>query len=78
MDSRVILVKQLKDKNPGMRCYAAEELGHVGDVSVVPYLIKLLEDDHQEVRSSVARALGEINHQSALAALIKALSDPVG
>ena len=72
------LVEKLKDENPGGRCYAAEELGHIGDVSAIPYLIELLEDDHQEVRSSVARALGEIGHQSALTALLKSLSDPVG
>ena len=61
----MILVEKLKDENPGGRCYAAEELGHIGDVSAIPYLIELLGDDHQEVRSSVARALGEIGHQSA-------------
>ncbi len=73
-----MLVEQLKNKHPGVRCYAAEELGHIGDISVVPDLVELLQDDHQEVRASVARALGEINHQSALTALVGTLSDPVG
>jgi HEAT repeat protein len=73
------LVKTLKkDKDPNMRYYAAESLGHYGPAAVpaVPDLIAALKDDNKMVRMGVAYALGEIGLSDAVPALEEATKDP--
>ena len=73
------LVKILKqDKDPNMRYYAAESLGHFGPGgrSAVPDLIAALKDENQTVRMGVAYALGEIGSADAVPALQEATKDP--
>ena len=41
------LIKSLKDSEWGVRMYAAESLGKVGNRSHVPKLILILEDEHE-------------------------------
>jgi HEAT repeat protein len=73
------LVKILKeDKDPNMRYYAAESLGHYGPEaqSAVPDLIEALKDESAMVRMGVAYALGEIGSPDAAPALQAATKDP--
>jgi HEAT repeat protein len=73
------LVKILKqDKDPNMRYYAAESLGHFGPEarSAVPDLIAALKDENKMVRMGVAYALGEIGSNDAVPALQAVTKDP--
>ena len=73
------LVKTLKDKDPNMRYWAAESLGHFGAEarSAVPDLVEALKDEDKMVRMGVAYALAEIGRAAAEAvpALKDALKD---
>ena len=73
------LVKTLKEKDPNMRYWAAESLGHFGAEarSAVPDLIEALKDEDKMVRMGVAYALAEIGPAAADAvpALKGALKD---
>jgi HEAT repeat protein len=73
------LVKILKEnKDPNMRYYAAESLGHFGAEArvAVPDLVAALKDDNKMVRMGVAYALGEIGSADAVPALQEATKDP--
>ncbi|MBD0392965.1 MAG: HEAT repeat domain-containing protein [Microcoleus sp. C1-bin4] len=50
----------LEDARPAVRAKAAEALGKIGDVAIVPILVKALKDTSPEVRSSVIQALGQL------------------
>jgi HEAT repeats len=65
------LVKTLEDKDPKMRYYAAESLGHFGAEArpAVPALIAALKDEDKTVRMGAAYALAEIGPAAADAAL---------
>jgi HEAT repeat protein len=75
------LVKTLKgDKDPNMRYWAAESLGHFGREAkpAVPDLAEALKDQDKMVRMGAAYALAEIGPDAsdALAPLQVALQDP--
>jgi HEAT repeat protein len=61
------LLKTLKDKDPKMRYWAAESLGHFGPgaYSAVPELIVALKDEDKTVRQGVAYALAEMGSAAA-------------
>jgi HEAT repeat protein len=73
------LVKTLKDKDPNMRYWAAESLGHLGHVAkpAIPALIEVLKDEDKNVRMGTAYALAELgpDAKEALPALQEALRD---
>ena len=74
------LTTALKDKDPNMRYWAAESLGHYGPEarSAVPDLIQTLQDQDKMVRMGAAYALAEIGPAAAEArpALQEAAKDP--
>src|SRR5262249_51796825 len=73
------LVKTLReDKDPNMRYWAAESLGHYGAEAqpAVPDLIAALKDEDKMVRMGAAYALGEIKSPDAIPALQEATKDP--
>ncbi|MEG4294956.1 HEAT repeat domain-containing protein [Microcoleus sp. C2C3] len=54
------LYTALEDARPAVRAKAAEALGKMGDVAMVPILVKALKDTSPKVRSSVVEALGQL------------------
>jgi HEAT repeat protein len=74
------LVQTLKDKDPNMRYWAAESLGHFGAEArtAVPDLVGALADEDKMVRMGAGYALAEIGPAAADAvpALKEALKDP--
>lgn len=72
------LVKTLKDKDPNMRYWAAESLGHLGAEArpAVPNLIEALKDENKMVRMGAAYAIAEIGSVEAELALTDTLKDP--
>jgi HEAT repeat protein len=74
------LMATLKDKDPKMRYWAAESLGHYGPEAhkAVPELIETLKDEDKMVRMGAAYALGEFGPNAAQAktALEAAAKDP--
>jgi HEAT repeat protein len=74
------LTKTLKDKDPNMRYWAAETLGHHGRKAreAVPALADALKDEEAMVRMGAAYALAEIgpDARSTMPALQQALKDP--
>ncbi len=50
----------LEDARPAVRAKAAEAVGKMGDVAMVPILVKALKDTSPEVRSSVIQALKQL------------------
>jgi HEAT repeat protein len=75
-----ILMNSLKDKDPNMRYWAAESLGHFGREakSAVPALVEALKDEDKMVRMGAAYALAEIGLEAkdALLPLREATKDP--
>ncbi len=67
------LAVQLKDKDPGMRLSAIDELGQMESPQAVDLLIGMLVDTDQGVRAAAALALGQMNSAKASDALIKLL-----
>jgi HEAT repeat protein len=74
------LLGKLKDNDPGIRYWAARELGHRGAQAkdTVPALTEALKDKDSNVRLGGAYALGEIgaDAKAAIPALQRALKDP--
>ena len=74
-----VLDKLLKDSDPGMRCWAAEELGKYGAQSkdYVPDLIQALKDRDKTVRVGAAYGLAGVgpDAKAAVPALKEALKD---
>ena len=54
------LVKALKDQEWGVRMYAAESLGKVGNQSHVPKLILILKDEHEWPRGVARLSIKEL------------------
>ena len=75
------LLGKLKDNDPGIRYWAARELGHRGAQAkdAVPALTEILKDKDGNVRMGGAYALGEIGEdaKAAIPALQRVLKDPV-
>jgi HEAT repeat protein len=61
------LVKSLKDKDPNVRYWAVESLGHYGPEAhvAIPDLIGALKDDQKMVRMGAAYALAEMGPAAA-------------
>jgi vesicle coat complex subunit len=74
------LTKSLMDKDPNMRYWAAESLGHFGRKAkaAVPALVEALHDEDTNVRMGAAYALAEIavEAKDALPPLRQATKDP--
>jgi HEAT repeat protein len=74
------LLGKLKDNDPGVRYWAARELGHRGAQAkeAVPALTEALKDQDKNVRMGGAYALGEVgpDAKAAIPALQRALKDP--
>jgi HEAT repeat protein len=74
------LVKSLKDKDPNVRYWAAESLGHFGPEAhvAIPDLINALMDEDKTVRIGAAYALAEMGPPAveALSTLQEAARDP--
>jgi HEAT repeat protein len=74
------LLGKLKDNDPGIRYWAARELGHRGAQAkdAVPALTEALKDPDSNVRLGGAYALGGIgpDARAAIPALQRALKDP--
>jgi HEAT repeat protein len=74
------LVKALKDKDPDMRYWAVQSLGHLGHMAkpAVPALIEALHDENEMVRMGAAYALAELGPDAtdAVPTLQSALRDP--
>jgi HEAT repeat protein len=74
------LIGKLKDKDPGIRYWAARQLGHHGAeaAEVVPALTEGLNDPDKVVRMGSAYALGDVGPgaKDAVPALQAALKDP--
>jgi HEAT repeat protein len=73
------LTRTLKDKDPNMRYWAAESLGHYGPEAyrAVPHLIEALKDENHMVRVGAAYALAEMGAaaESARPAIQEATKD---
>jgi HEAT repeat protein len=54
------LCTALEDARPPVRAKAAEALGKIGDVAMVPILVKAIKDTSPEVCSSVIQALKQL------------------
>ncbi|MDI6793158.1 MAG: HEAT repeat domain-containing protein [bacterium] len=54
------LIKQLKDKDVGVRMKAVETLCKIGDSRVVELLIPALKDKNTDVRRAASWMLGEM------------------
>jgi HEAT repeat protein len=74
------LTATLQDRDPNMRYWAAESLGHFGPEakSAVPDLVTRLKDDDKLVRAGAAYALAEIgpHAESSRGALQESVKDP--
>jgi HEAT repeat protein len=74
------LLGKLKDNDPGIRYWAARELGHRGAQAkdAIPALTEALKDRDSNVRVGGAYALGEIgpDAKAAIPALQRARQDP--
>jgi HEAT repeat protein len=76
------LLGKLKDNDPGIRYWAARELGRRGAQAkdAVPALTEALKDQDKNVRMGGAYALGDVgpDAKAAIPALQRALKDPAG
>jgi HEAT repeat protein len=66
------LIKSLKDKNEGVRRWAAETLGDIGDPRAVDPLVAAMNDEYHPL-GKAAWALATLRDPRAVEALIKAL-----
>lgn len=57
----VVLTEALKDREWGVRMYAAEALGKVGDQRHVPELTSLLRDEHEWPRRVAKLSIKELS-----------------
>jgi len=69
------LVDALKHEDEGVREYAAEALGNLGDKMAIGPLCESLEDSSWRVRMWAAWALGKLRDEATVDPLIKALKD---
>ena len=70
------LIKALGfQKDPQVRCRAAEALGRCGDARAVEPLLAALSDQDADVRSGSARSLGPLHASEAVEPLLNALED---
>ena len=69
------LIRNLENKNPNVRAYAAEVLGKIGDKEAIEPLILALNDSEISVRYKAVNALGKIGDKEAIEPLILALND---
>jgi HEAT repeat protein len=70
------LIKALGfQKDPQLRCAAAEALGRCGDARAIEPLLAALEDPDPDVRSGSAKSLGLLHVVDAVEPLLKALAD---
>jgi HEAT repeat protein len=69
------LVEALRHEDEGVREYAAEALGNLGDRTGVDPLCEALKDNSWRVRMWAAWALGRIRDERGIDPLIKALRD---
>ncbi len=69
------LIEALGHTDYGIRSYAADILGTIGDKRAVQFLLKALKDRDESVRYSAADALGKLRDEKAVEPLIKALQD---
>jgi zinc/manganese transport system permease protein len=74
--SRADLIAALSDEHEQVRATAAEQLGKLGDPSVVANLAQALEDSSAAVKEKAAQALGALGRPEAAAALEAALAKP--
>jgi zinc/manganese transport system permease protein len=72
-DSRADSIAALHDDHEQVRARAAEQLGELGDVSVVEQLLSALQDPAASVKEKAAEALGKLGQPEASAALAAAL-----
>ncbi len=71
------LIQTLQDENPGIRSYAAQILGKIGDKKAVEPLILALQDENPVVRMIAADALKAIGDIQAIEPLRQVLKDNV-
>jgi len=67
------LVKSLSSRDSGIRKFAAEALGKIGEREAVKPLTEALNDEYSWVRAAAATALGELGASEAVAPLIRSL-----
>jgi HEAT repeat protein len=68
------LIKALGyQKDPRIRCRAADALGSFGDAGVVEFLMQALKDDSWTVRKAAAQSLGQMRDARAVEPFIAAL-----
>lgn len=63
----------LKDEFWPCRIAAAEVLGNLGDVSVVPVLAEIIEDEDEDLATAAIISIGKLNDERAVPALISSL-----
>src|SRR5690349_2963201 len=59
-------IEALKNEDAGVRWFAAEALGTLGDPAAVLPLIRALKDKNRDVRSNAAAALGKLGDSRSL------------
>ena len=76
-DPRVVpvLIDLLKDSNPGVRTYAAQQLDRLADRRSTEALAAALGDSNGNVRNFAAQALGKIGSEEHVPALVAAVMD---
>jgi len=72
--SRADLIAALADEHEQVRATAAEQLGKLGDPSVVANLARALDDSSAAVKEKAAQALGTLGRGEAAVALEAALA----
>ena len=70
-----LYLNTLKDKNPALRCCAAQFLGRTRSEKALESLIRALGDEDLWVRKNVIEALGRIQNEKALPYLEKLKND---
>ncbi|MBC8258804.1 MAG: HEAT repeat domain-containing protein [SAR324 cluster bacterium] len=73
------LINVLKTGNDANRCFSAQALGRIGDISAVDSLLTALHDEDEDVVMDAAAALGQIGAAAAVRDLIECYQQhPVG
>jgi HEAT repeat protein len=73
------VLKVLQDEDANLRMAAAEVLGEIGSLQVIPALAQaLLHDENAGVRKAAAKALGKIGDTRAVPDLLQALRNEEG
>jgi HEAT repeat protein len=64
-----VVVNELENEDPDIRCEAARAAGEFGNPAVIDRLGRMYEDEDEEVREVAIRAVGHIGGQQAIDAL---------